>query len=81
MNSSTNIFLIAKYVGLTLLSIGLIIFSIGFFGTGSNTLTPIGIGTIVGAVFIFLIGAFFVVTEEMLANTHKGMKVAPFPKK
>ncbi|MDF2961235.1 MAG: hypothetical protein K0S39_2970 [Paenibacillus sp.] len=50
----------------TLLLAGLLMFLYGFNASDYTTLTSIGIGTIVGAVFIFLIGLFFVATEEML---------------
>ncbi|WP_088105988.1 hypothetical protein [Halalkalibacter urbisdiaboli] len=66
-----------KYIGGTVLSIGILIFLIGFFGNDYTILTSIGVGTIVGAVFIFLMGVFFVVTEEMLEKTYKGEKVLP----
>lgn len=56
--------------GITLIA-GIILFCIGFFGSGSSPLTPIGIGTIMGAVFIFLMGVFFTVTEEMLERSGK----------
>ena len=36
----------------------------------------IGIGTIVGAVLFFLIGMFFITTEEMVENTHKGIEIS-----
>jgi len=58
-----------KLVGGTILAIGILLFAIGFFGNGYMNLTPIGIGTIMGAVFIFLMGVFFVATEEMLKKT------------
>lgn len=71
MYSSLRILSFVKLVGLALLFIGLLLFSFGFFGNGYNTLTPIGIGTIVAAVFIFIMGIFFVATEEMLFKTQK----------
>ncbi|WP_019121468.1 hypothetical protein [Brevibacillus massiliensis] len=61
-----------NYVGITVLSIGVILFLLGFFENGYAVFTSIGIGTVVGAVFIFLIGMFFVATEEMLEKTKKG---------
>ncbi|KKB41780.1 hypothetical protein [Bacillus thermotolerans] len=60
-----------KYVGATILAIGTLIFLVGFFGSVSMPLTPIGIGTVVGAVFIFIMGAFFVSTEEMLEKIYE----------
>jgi uncharacterized membrane protein len=36
--------------------------------------TGIGIGTIMGAIFIFLMGVFLVISEEMVTNTKKGSR-------
>jgi hypothetical protein len=63
------------YVGLTVLTIGILAFIAGIVVTGYNILVPIGIGTSVGAVFIFLIGVFLVVTDEMLEKSYIGTKV------
>jgi ABC-type multidrug transport system permease subunit len=69
------------YVGLTVLTIGILAFIAGIFVTGYNILVPIGIGTSVGAVFIFLIGVFLVVTDEMLERSYIGTKVVPIKSK
>lgn len=67
-----------KYAGGTILTIGIFLFLLGFFGNEqASVLTSIGIGTVIGAVFIFLMGVFFSATEEMLektlhVNTNKG---------
>lgn len=63
-----------KVVGLTVLTIGISIFLYGFFVSDYSSITGIGIGTIMGAIFIFLMGVFFVATEEMLEKTDKGMR-------
>ncbi|MBO0961682.1 hypothetical protein J1P26_18420 [Neobacillus sp. MM2021_6] len=60
-----------KIFGGLLLAIGIATFFYSFFGNGYSNLTGIAIGIIVGAVFIFLMGIFFVVTEEMLKTTEK----------
>lgn len=60
-----------KYIGGSVLAFGILTFLIGFFGSSSSVLTPIGIGAVVGAVFIFLIGVFFVAGEEMLEKAFK----------
>jgi multisubunit Na+/H+ antiporter MnhE subunit len=70
-----------KYTGGSVLLIGIIISSLGFFVSGSSTLTSIGIGTVVGAVFIFLMGVFFVATEEMIEKSYRGIKTAPIKTK
>jgi hypothetical protein len=69
------------YVGLTVLTIGILAFIAGIFVIGYNILVPIGIGTSVGAVFIFLIGVFLVVTDEMLEKSYIGTKVVPIKSK
>ncbi|RTR27166.1 hypothetical protein EKG37_19985 [Robertmurraya yapensis] len=75
MTSREKVLNLVKYIGLTLLISGSVMFLFGFIGSGFGILTPIGLGMIVGAVFIFLIGVFFVATEEMIDNTHKGIQL------
>jgi len=81
-----------KCVGGTILSIGIILFLSGFIASDYSILIPIGIGTVMGAIFIFLMGVFFIASEEMLekqekgvlvtpTNTYKGMNVIPFKQK
>lgn len=62
----SNMLNIVKIVGILVLTIGSIIFSLGFIGSGSENVTAIGIGTIVGGVFIFLMGLFLVIYENVL---------------
>lgn len=81
MESNLKILNTVKYVGGSVLTIGIIIFSLGFFASGSSLLTGIGIGTVIGAVFIFLMGVFFIATEEMLEKSYRGIKVAPIKTK
>lgn len=69
------------YVGLTVLTIGILTFIAGIFVNGFSVLVPVGIGTSVGAVFIFLIGVFLVVTDEMLEKSYIGTKVVPINSK
>lgn len=72
----------ATYVGLSVLALGVLAFITGLFVNGFSILVSIGIGTSVGAVFIFLIGVFLVVTDEMLEKSYIGTKVVPIkPKK
>lgn len=52
-----------------ILAIGILLFLVGFVGNGYMNFTPIGMGTIMGGIFIFLMGLFFVATEEMLEKT------------
>ena len=65
------------YVGLTVLTMGVIAFILGVIVTDFNMLIPLGIGISVGAVFIFLIGVFLVVTDEMIEKSFVGTKVVP----
>jgi hypothetical protein len=69
------------YVGLTVLTIGILTFIAGLIVNGFSILVPVGIGTSVGAVFIFLIGVFLVVTDEMLEKSYIGTKVVPIKSK
>jgi hypothetical protein len=69
------------YVGLTVLTIGILTFIAGLIVNGFSILVPVGIGTSVGAVFIFLIGVFLVVTDEMLEKSYIGTKVVPIESK
>lgn len=76
MEGKRKILNTVKLVGSTVLTIGMMTFLLGLFENDYSVLTSIGIGTVMGAVFIFLIGVFFVATEEMLDKTYKGIKVA-----
>lgn len=64
-----------KYVGGTILFIGISIFLYGFFVSEYSAVTGIGIGTVMGAIFIFLMGVFFVATEEMHEKMNKGARI------
>ena len=74
MESKLKMLNAVKIVGLTVLAIGISIFLYGFFVSDYSAITGVGIGTVMGAIFIFLMGVFFVVTEEMLEKTDKGMR-------
>jgi hypothetical protein len=74
MESKLKMLNAVKVVGFTLLVIGISIFLYGFFVSEYSTITGIGIGTVMGAIFIFLMGVFFVVTEEMLEKVDTGMR-------
>ncbi|CAH0345305.1 hypothetical protein [Bacillus sp. CECT 9360] len=75
MKSYAKMLNAVKYVGSIVLTLGIIIFLYGFFVSDYSAVTGIGIGTIMGAVFIFLMGVFFVATEEMLEKRYKGINV------
>ena len=65
METKLQILNAVKVVGITVLTIGISIFLYGFFVSDYSAITGIGIGTVMGAIFIFLMGVFFVATEEM----------------
>ncbi len=75
MESKWGMLNAVKYVAGTFLAIGISIFLYGFFVSDYSTITGIGIGTIMGAIFIFMIGVFFVATEEMQEKVDKGIRV------
>ena len=64
-----------SFVGLTVLTMGVIAFILGVIVTDFKMLIPLGIGISVGAVFIFLIGVFLVVSDEMIEKSFVGTKV------
>lgn len=71
MESYSNMLTATRYVAGTLLTIGIAIFLYGVFVNNFNTLIGVGIGTVMGAVFIFLIGLFLIASEEMIVNSRK----------
>ena len=75
MKSKQAMLNIVKYTGGTILTIGISIFLYGFFISDYSAITGIGIGTVMGAIFIFLMGVFFVATEEMQEKRDKGVRV------
>ncbi|WP_342506388.1 hypothetical protein [Sporosarcina sp. FSL K6-2383] len=75
MESKSTMLNIVRFTGGTILAIGISIFLYGFFISDYSAITGIGIGTIMGAIFIFLMGVFFVATEEMQDKTDKGIRI------
>lgn len=63
-------------VGGTILTIGIVLFLIGLIVSDSSMLTSMGIGITTGAVFIFLIGLFFIASEEMVEKSRMSDNVA-----
>ncbi|WP_225986139.1 hypothetical protein [Psychrobacillus glaciei] len=74
MEKYKNMLNATRYVGGTLLSIGIAIFLYGIFISEYNAVMGVGIGTVMGAVFIFLIGMFLIASEEMVVNSRKSKK-------
>ena len=77
MESKTKILNAVKYIGSTILALGVAIFLYGFFVSDYGAVTGIGIGTVMGAVFIFLMGVFFVATEEMQEQAKQRVRLDP----
>ncbi|MGE8205657.1 hypothetical protein ACQKP0_13960 [Heyndrickxia sp. NPDC080065] len=77
MKSKLKILNAVKFVAGTVLAIGTIIVVFGFLKNDYHVITPIGIGTVMGAVFIFLMGIFFVATEEMLEKIDHREEMVP----
>ena len=63
-----------RYVGGTILTIGIALFLYGFFISPYSYMTGVGIGTIMGAVFVFIMGMFLLATEEMVLKTQRAKK-------
>ncbi|MEW9675745.1 hypothetical protein ABRT01_06095 [Lentibacillus sp. L22] len=76
MKSELKILNVVKYVGCAVLTLGIAIFIYALMNQ-YGTMMGIGIGTVMGAIFIFLMGVFFVVTEEMERKTEKGIRLDP----
>lgn len=53
----------------SLLIIGTLLILVGCFANGYTLMVPIGIGTVTGAGFIFVMGMFMAITDETLART------------
>lgn len=71
MVANWNILRAVKNIGITLLSVGIVLFCIGYFASVSTILTHIGVGAITGAGYIYIMGVFIVITEELTAKQHK----------
>lgn len=76
MKSELKILNVVKCVGCAVLTLGIAIFIYALMNQ-YGTMMGIGIGTVMGAIFIFLMGVFFVVTEEMERKTEKGIRLDP----
>ena len=63
-----------KLVGAVLLTIGIAIFLYGTLISEFSTIMGVGIGVVMGAVFIFLIGMILVASEEMILNSSQCKK-------
>ncbi|MFF2445467.1 hypothetical protein ACFVSW_00080 [Neobacillus sp. NPDC058068] len=80
MKLNVKILNTVKVSGSILLTLGILTFFYSFFVNDYRNLAGISIGIIMGAVFIFLMGVFFVATEEMLKTSDKGIHLEPTKK-
>lgn len=71
MESTKKMLHVTRYVGAVLLTLGIVIFIYGALVSNYSTVMGVGIGTVMGAVFIFLIGLFLVASEEMVEKSRK----------
>ena len=71
MNPFLKMIKATRIFGAIILTLGIAIFIYGMFVSDYVYITGIGVGTVMGAVFIFLIGMFLIATEEMLNKSHK----------
>lgn len=74
MNSRMKILQATKWAGSITLLTGVMIFLYGFV-SGLMPVIGIGLGTIMGAIMFFLMGMFFIATEEMVENTDRGIDI------
>ncbi|MER2169986.1 hypothetical protein SAMN04487786_2444 [Paenisporosarcina quisquiliarum] len=74
MESYVKMLHATKMVGATLLTIGIAIFLYGALLSELSAVIGVGIGVVMGAVFIFLIGMILVASEEMILNSNKYKK-------
>ncbi len=72
MVNNEKILEVVKYTGALILSAGILIFLFGMFSDDAGAITGIGIGTIMGAIFIFIMGIFLAGTEEMIMKGRRG---------
>ncbi|WP_066173668.1 hypothetical protein [Bacillus marinisedimentorum] len=72
MDPKAKILRAVRVAGSTILITGMMIILTGLYVSDYNVMVPIGIGTAMGSIFIFLMGVFFVASEEMLARREKG---------
>ncbi|RLL45131.1 hypothetical protein D8M04_09695 [Oceanobacillus piezotolerans] len=70
----SNIVTAISFICGTLSVIGTLLFFYGYIVSGLSEVIGIGIGIVMGAVFIFIMGIFLAITEEMYTKEGKGAK-------
>ncbi|ALC86817.1 MULTISPECIES: hypothetical protein [Bacillaceae] len=74
MESYVKMLHATKFVGAILLTVGIATFLYGSLISEYSTVMGVGIGIVMGAVFIFLIGMILVASEEMVLNSKEYRK-------
>jgi hypothetical protein len=70
MNPFLKMIKATRNVGGVILILGIAIFIYGMIVSDYVVITGIGVGAVMGAVFIFLIGMILIASEEMLSKNH-----------
>lgn len=74
MESSVKMLHATKFVGAILLTLGIATFLYGSLVSEYSAVMGVGIGIVMGAVFIFLIGMILVASEEMILKSKEFRK-------
>ncbi|MGJ9457282.1 hypothetical protein [Oceanobacillus sp. CF4.6] len=68
MDVNVKLLKATSYICGMLLTIGMALFLYNYFVNGSSAWAAVGIGTVMGATFIFIMGIFLVATEETIGG-------------
>ncbi|WP_156291663.1 hypothetical protein [Oceanobacillus salinisoli] len=71
LETNFRILNVTKYVCATIITLGTILFIYGY-ASGFSNVVGIGYGTVMGGVFIFIMGLFLAATGEMLERKKNG---------
>ncbi|SDJ45289.1 hypothetical protein [Salimicrobium halophilum] len=64
-----------QYTGATILIMGIVTFLLSVMGVGDRTLTMVSVGLVMGSVFIFMMGLFLVMSEELTLRFKKDKRL------
>lgn len=74
MKAHATILNAVKYICGTLVFLGIAIFSYGVYVSDYQGLVGIGVGAVMSAAFIWIMGVFLVATEEMINKEHEAKR-------
>lgn len=74
METHAAILRAVKYICGTLVLLGIALFGLGIYVSDYQGLVGIGVGAVMSATFIWIMGVFLVATEEMIGKQYKGKK-------